>query len=331
MNASTLYRTRTTRSRWAARALPGAALGVLLVAGCGQTATTSDARSASTPSAASGSAGQAQPAAATASPVTPAALAGRVGAALADVRSGTAALTVASGGAVLGSATVSGDASAQTAQATATVDGQRYQFRAVDGALYVSGPELAPLTRGKTWAEIDRATLAGLAARKGTPPASPSASPSALPQPRELAAVVARAVSVRDLGAATVSGTAGHAYRVSLPVAAVAELASTPGLPVSAEQRTQLRRGVDALAAQGVTVLSADVTLDGSDRPLQLATTTPALAGGVPSVRLTATFSGWGAPVRVTAPAAADVTRLDAAALGAAGRSAARPSALPTS
>lgn len=66
-----------------------------------------------------------------------------------------------------------------------------------------------------------------------------------------------------------------------------------------------------------MTSLSADLTLDGRDRPLQVVATTPALGAEVPSVRLTATFSGWGAAVRVVAPAAADVTRLDAAALSA--------------
>ena len=335
MTASSLSRTRLSRSRRAARALPGAALGVLLVAGCGQAATSPAAGSAPTPSATAGAAAAAEPAAATSSAVTPAALAGRVAAALQGVRSGTAAFTAASGGAVLGSATVSGDATAEVAQATATVDGQRYQLRAVDGSLYVSGPALAQLTRGKTWARVDDTTLAGLAAGKART-AGPSASPSALPQPRQLAALVAQAVSVRDLGPATVAGTAGHAYRISLPVAALAQVAAAPGLGIDAAQRAQLRQGIDALAAQGVTVLSADLTLDARDRPLQLAATTPALAGGVPTVRLTATFSGWGAPVRVAAPAAADVRTLTAAELSAAARSAAgrqavRPTASPTS
>ena len=319
----------TTRVRRTTRVLPAAALGALLLASCGQGTSSGTAGAPvanAAPVAVSAPATTAPTAAVpSAGAVTVATLAARVKTALEDVRSGTATITVAGTGTPAGSVTIAADAAAPAATITARVAGQTYQVRALDGAVYASGPALQALTGGRTWARVDVTTLAQLAGGV----ARPTASPTAVPDPTQIAALVAQAVSVRDLGAAQVGGRAGETYRVSLPVAALAQLTSATGLPLDVQQRAQVRKGVDALAAQGVTVLSADLTLDGQDRPLQLTSATPALAGGVPSTKVTAAFSGWGAPVEVTAPPAAQVTVLDAADLTAlAGRLV--PSAVPS-
>lgn len=310
--------TTTTRSSSlgrGTRVLPAAVFGVLLLASCGRAASSGDAAGAPVANAvpAAVSAPATTGAAAPSGAVTVKALATRVGTALADVRSGTATVTVTGKGAPAGSVRISADAAASEVLVTANVAGQAYEVRALDGAVYASGPAVQALTGGKTWSRVDVATLAQLAG--GAP--KPAGGPTAVPDPTKVGALVAQAVSVRDLGTATVDGAAGHTYRVTLPVATIAQLASGTRSPLDAEQGTQLRQGVDALAAQGVTVLSADLTLDAKDRPLQLTTATPALAGGIASMRVTTAFSGWGAPVRVTAPPASQVTVLSAKELTA--------------
>ncbi len=318
---------RTSRTSRTARVLPAAAFGVLLLASCGQGTSSGGVAAAPVANAvpAAVSAPATSGAAAPSGAVTVTALATRVGTALADVRSGTATVTVTGKGAPAGSVRISADATAPAALVTAKVAGQAYEVRALNGAIYASGQALQGLTGGKTWARVDVPTLTKLAAGA----AGPTARPTSVPDPTRVGALVAQAVSVRDLGTATVNGTAGHTYRVTLPVAAIAQLASGTGSPLDAQQSTKLRQGVDALAAQGVTVLSADLTLDAKNRPLQLTTATPALAGGIPSMRVTTVFSGWGAALRVTAPPASQVTVLTAQELTAlAGRLA--PTAAPS-
>lgn len=327
---STLTPARSRRSSpmgRTTRVLPAAAFGVLLLASCGQGASSGAAAAApvanAVPAAVSAPAttGSAGPSGA----VTVKALATRVGTALEDVKSGTATVTVTGKGTPAGSVRISADATAPAAVVTAKVAGQAYEVRALNGAIYASGPALQALTGGRTWAQVDVATLTQLAGGA----ARPTASPTALPDPTKVGALVAQALSVRDLGTATVNGAAGHTYRVTLPVAAIAQLASGTGSPLDAQQSTQLRQGVDALAAQGVTVLSADLTLDAKDRPLQLTTATPALAGGISSMRVTTVFSGWGAALKVAAPPASQVTVLTAQELTAlAGKLA--PTAVPS-
>ncbi len=307
---SPISRSRTRRT---ARVLPAAAFGALLLASCGHGA--SAGATAGTSAANAAPAAVAVPATAQGArgAVTVEALAARVSTALKGVRSGTATVSVTGKGAPAASVTITADAAATAARVTTDVSGQDYEVRVLGGAVYASGPALQALTGGTTWARVDAATLAQLAGGL----AGPTTGPSAMPDPTKVGGLVAQAVSVRDVGAATVHGITGHTYRLSLPVAAIAQLTCATGLPLDADQRSQLRQGVDALARQGVSNLSTDLTLDGRDRPLQVATATPALAGGIAPARVTATFSSWGAPLELTAPPAAQVTVLDAPALRA--------------
>lgn len=307
---STISRARTRR---AARAVPAAAVGVLLLASCGHGASAGAAAGAPVANAAAVAVSVPATATGARGDRNVEALATRVSTSLEGVRSGTATVSVAGQGGPAGSVTITADAAAPAARITADVAGQTYEVRALGGAVYASGPALQALTGGRAWARVDVATLAQLVGGVATP----STGPSAVPDPAKVGGLVARAVSVRDLGAATVHGITGHSYRLSVPVAAIAQLTAGTGLPLDAGQRSQLRQGVDALARQGVPVLSADLTLDGRDRPLQLTTATPALAGGIAPVRVTVAFSSWGAPLKVTAPPAAQVTVLDARALTA--------------
>ena len=132
---------------------------------------------------------------------------------------------------------------------------------------------------------------------------------------------------MRELGSRTVGSTTGTAYQVSLPVAALSALVSSNTSGVPATRLSQLRAGLDQLSRSGVTTLTAQLVLDSAGRPVQLTTTTPPV-GGSPATRLTASFSGWGAPVSVTAPPAAQVRTLDRAQLAALAPS--EPAAAPT-
>lgn len=301
------------RTRRLALAAPALALGAVLLTGACGTAPASGP--------AAGAAATARPVAVSAGPATTvgaSALGARVRAALAGVESGTATVTLTGERSGPSSASFAVDRATGSARVTARSGADSTEIRVVGGTVYADGPAVALLAGGRSWVGVPLSQLSALSGRRE---GAPAGRPSAMPDPAAVVGLVDRVVTVRDLGP---TGAGAHAYRLALPVAALSAVAGDRAVPLPAPVTARVRQGVAQLSAAGVTTLSADLTLDAANRPVSVRTTTPAV-DGAPATVVTVTFAGWGKPIRVTAPPAAQVTTLDPAQLAALSGRSGRP------
>jgi len=245
-------------------------------------------------------------------------LAGRLGAGLAGIHTGTALITLGPASAPTMRATVSLDTDTSELVAQSRTAAGVDLTRVTEGEVYLRGPTVAPLVHGRAWARIGLDQVLGIAAAGGQDPAVPG--DTVLPQPGRVVGLLLSVVTPAAARPAGPLAAGGRTYPLSMPVAAVDQLAAALGTASSSPLRTRLRAWVSGLTHGGVTTLAGELTLDARGRPVQLRAPDPATAVAAPNSGgpLVVDFRNWGAPVSVAAPPAdrvADITPAQLAAV----------------
>ncbi len=165
---------------------------------------------------------------------------------------------------------------------TLQAEGDTMQMIYIDQVMYMGGPMFAQMTGGKKWIKIDP---------KGTDPMSKSMGPMLGQIESSLANPIESIAALKDVKA-TVKSSDGSAttYTITLTKAQIEAMAKAQGAP-----------GVSGDALSGLPASMAyDYTIDADKLPQKMSMT---LSGE----SMDMTFTKWGEPVDVSAPAASEV------------------------
>ena len=280
---------------------------VVVTAGCGQSGDGGAAPVPTPPAVIAGNGSGAL----TVGALTAGELAGRIASSLRGVSTVTATISVGPVAAPTLTGTLALDTDASAADIDLeTAHGSHDRVRIRDGQVYLRGPEVAPLARGRAWVRAGLDEVVGLAAA-GASPQSAGEAQQPLPRPDRLAALLLGSLTPGMAHPAAV-GT-GPSYPLTMPLTSVDQLGAALGLSERSPVGDRLAAWTNRLRARGVTSLTGELVLARRGRPLRLVAAPAGQPAGADGVRVT--FTSWGAPVVVAAPADEQVRDVSAADL----------------
>jgi hypothetical protein len=161
---------------------------------------------------------------------------------------------------------------------------------------YIKSPALSALEGGKTWLELN---LASLGTGSSNPLASLMGSLNTQSPTGELSALLGSG-DLKSVGSQTIGGVQATHYTGTLTAAQAADLAAVNGL--TAADVAQIK---SLFSASGIQTETMDVWVGPDNLPVQVVSTTTSTSLG--STTSTFDFTNWGAPVTITDPPAGQV------------------------